>query len=127
MLTVSCRANFISIASKNPQRCYLRPRNVEEAQKALGEDVGPGHERQNGIFKASNLGFNMQCLRQVGRRVRDQVADPQAAIEISTYLIADAAPSVGTLHVNAEQGRTATSVNVMAPGAHARARSRAGV
>ena len=117
----------MAIASKNPQRCYLRPRNVEEAHKALGEDVGPGHERQNGIFKASNLGFNMQCLRQVGRRVRDQVADPQAAIEIPTYLIPDAASSVGTLYVHAEQGRPATSVNVMAPGAHARARSRAGV
>ena len=96
MLTASCRAKFVFIASKNPQRCYLRPRNVEEAQKALGQDVGPGHERQNGIFKASNLGFNMQCLRQVGRRVRDQVADPQAAIEIPTYLIPDAASSVGT-------------------------------
>ena len=102
MLIASCRANFIFIASKNPQRCYLRPRNVEEAQKALGEDVGPRHERQNGTFKAPNLGFNMQCLRQVGRRVRDQVADPQAAIEISTYLIANAATSVGTLYVYAE-------------------------
>jgi len=102
MLTASCRAKFVFIASKNPQRCYLRPRNVEKAQKALGEDVGPRHKRQNGIFKASNLRFNMQCLRQVGRRVRDQVADPQAAIEISTYLIADAASSVGTLYVHAK-------------------------
>ena len=102
MLSASLLANIVSIASKNPQRCYLRPRNVEEAHKALGEDVGPGHERQNSIFKASNLGFNMQCLRQVGRRVRDQVADPKAAIEISTYLIADTASSVGTLYVHAK-------------------------
>ena len=92
---------------------------MSRTDQESGKHIGSRHKGKDRIFQTPDFRVDVQGFRQIGGRVRSEVANTQAAVQIPADVVADAAPTVRARHVDAEQGGTAAAVHVMAPRAHA--------